>query len=73
MKAVSSAKNNNNNEANGTGNSDHNSALEAIESFKKRNMERNLKAVLSKESTDMVVNGDIPPPSIDGSVAYEEV
>ena len=71
MKAVSSAKNNSNgNEARGA---DHNSALEAIESFKKRNMERNLKAVLSKESTDMVVNGDIPPPSIDGSVAYEEV
>ena len=72
MKAVSSAKNNNN-EASGMGNSDHNSAMEAIESFKKRNMERNLKAVLSKESTDMVVNGDIPPPSIDGSIAYEPV
>ena len=72
MKAVSSAKNNNN-EANGMGNSDHNSAMEAIESFKKRNMERNLKAVLSKEPTDINVNGDIPPPSIDGSVAYEQV
>ena len=72
MKAVSSARNNNN-EANGIGVSDHNSAMEAIESFKKRNMERNLKAVLSKESTDMVVNGDIPPPSIDGSLAYEQV
>ena len=72
MKAVSSAKNNNH-EANCTGSSDHNSAMEAIESFKKRNMERNLKAVLSKESTDMVVNGDIPPPSIDGSIAYEPV
>ena len=72
MKAVSSAKNNNH-EANGTGSSDHNSAMEAIESFKKRNMERNLKAVLSKESTDMVVNGDIPPPSVDGSLAYEQV
>ena len=72
MKAVSSARNNNN-EANGINSSDHNSAMEAIESFKKRNMERNLKAVLSKESTDMVVNGDIPPPSIDGSLAYEQV
>ena len=72
MKAVSSARNNNN-EVNGIGSSDHNSAMEAIENFKKRNMERNLKAVLSKESTDMVVNGDIPPPSIDGSLAYEQV